>query len=158
VSLLLYKQDRVIIEIEEALLPHSKTEDNLMTKLDKAAIAERDAVCSQLRDASEALEKALETFNTTLDEAWGAVESALSAYNEVVSDANAWREDIAADMQSYFDERSEKWQQSEKGTGYEAWKQQYDEELQTVELEKPDPLELDIEDAAEYLEQLPETP
>jgi hypothetical protein len=79
--------------------------------------------------------------------------------NEVLSEGRSWRDNVVQEMQDYYDERSEKWQQSDKGQAHEAWKRQFDEEeLEDVELEKPEPLEPDMADAAELLEQLPETP
>ena len=129
-----------------------------MNKLDKAAIAERDAVCASLREKYSTLETAVDEFNFVLEQAWDKVDSALTAYNEAVGEANSWREGIAGDMQTYFDERSEKWQEGDKGQEYASWKQQFEEELQDADLPKPEKLELQIDDAAEILEQLPETP
>ena len=127
-----------------------------MKKLDKVILAQRDEIAGRLRDRFTDLESAVEEFNTQMDEAWAKLETAIGSYNEVVGDANSWKTDVAGQIQEYIDGKSEKWQEGEAAQRYEAWKSPFDEQIDAVELEKPDNLESDVEDAAEALEQLPE--
>jgi DNA repair ATPase RecN len=153
-----------------------------MRKLDKATCAQRDEITGRVRSRASDLQEAAETFNTAIDEAWETLEAAIEAfnttleekwepieqasndYNEAVNDANAWKQDVAGDIQSYMDDRSEKWQEGEAAGRYTAWKEQFEEEFETADLERPEPIEveqpghidLDLEDVAELLEQLPE--
>jgi hypothetical protein len=156
-----------------------------MKKLDKATIAARDEINTRLQDKFGDLEKAVddfndkvsqawakvaeavEYFNTELDEAWGnTLQPALEEYNEAVADANAWKQEVAGDIQAYIDERSDKWREGEACGRYEAWREPYDDEISSAEFERPDDLDLgdepdqfdvsDVENASELLEQLPE--
>jgi hypothetical protein len=42
-------------------------------------------------------------------------------YNDVVENLNNFIEDQRSQMQNYFDGRSEKWQESDKGDAYQNW-------------------------------------
>lgn len=157
-----------------------------MKKLDKTSIAQRDEISGRFSTAFDELNQAVQAFNdkmgeawarvtaaldeynSTLDEAWGGlngVEPLLTAYNEVIADANAWKADIAQEIQDYIDERSDKWREGEVCARYEAWKEPYDEELQEIEIERPEDLELEepdsldwggVDEAQEALDSLPE--
>jgi hypothetical protein len=157
-----------------------------MTKLTKQHIADRDAIAQKLRDEREVLEKAIETFNTlrdekynlmasaiaeynrALDEAFTPVGEAMDKYNATVSDANGWKEQIVSEIDEYISNKSDKWQESDKGNAVECWKESFQsQDVEEVELELGEPceipeelgtLEVDIEDGAEFLEQLPESP
>ncbi len=44
-------------------------------------------------------------------------------YNELLEELNALRQEWHSEMEGYYEERSERWQQSEKGMAYEEWKE-----------------------------------
>jgi hypothetical protein len=76
----------------------------------------------------------LHTIEEEVTDAHGKVISELEAanaviakYNEKVAEAEAWRDEVTTDMQSYVDERSDKWQESEAGTEYQEWQDSYAE-------------------------------
>jgi hypothetical protein len=77
---------------------------------------------------------------------------AQDAYNEAVADANAWLGEIASEIDDYISERSEKWQDSERGQAYRAWHEVFTAELEDVELDEPDVLELETGDQVEALD------
>lgn len=71
---------------------------------------------------------ALNAKASALGEAWASFEAAhehlalaVDQYNGAVGDAETFRDDIAQEMQDYWDERSERWQEGEAGLAYEAW-------------------------------------
>ena len=128
-----------------------------MTKLTKTDIALRDEVANRLQDKYGELTAAIEAYNNAIQELWGPVEVAMNEYNEAIGDANAWKTDRAQEMQEYIDERSEKWQESDKASEYETWKSQYEEDFEQVELEAPEGLsDGDVEDYSQLLWELPE--
>src|SRR5438067_11684451 len=128
-----------------------------MTKLSKAELSRRDEVASRLRRTFEDLNKIVDEFNEAMAAAWEKVETSLTAHNEAIADANSFKNEITQEMQDYFDGRSEKWQDGEKGQTYQSWKETWEEEFQEADLEKPDDLDVgELEDYAELIEQLPE--
>ena len=127
-----------------------------MTALKKSDIAERDAICSRVRDARTKLDESVDAYNAAKDELWGNIQSALESYNETVTEANEWRHGIASEVDSYISDRSDKWQESDKGSAVSSWKDEFEGDCEEAELEEPETLGLDIECAADALEALPE--
>lgn len=128
-----------------------------MRKLSKTQLDGRTLVCDKLRDTYLVLEGAVEKFNTALDDLWQKVEDAEAKYNTVVQEANEWRENIASEIEEFIQEKSDKWQEGDKGQAYVEWHTQYDAiELQDVDLERPESLSLDDGDQADILEELDE--
>jgi len=127
-----------------------------MKKLDKETIAERDSICSRLRDAFDKANAAIEELNAAIIEKWDEVEEAVSSYNEAVSEADSWKESVASDIQSYMDDRSEKWQEGDKAQAYTSWKEAFEDTFDAFEIEQPNGLDPIDEGLAELLEQLPE--
>src|SRR5262249_9050748 len=111
-----------------------------------------------------ALQAAVERFNDGQREAWEPVVHAQSVVNTKIEEATQWRTDIAAEMDEYLTERSEKWQESERGQAYQAWRDEYEEEMDAIELdeppdielEEPDEVTLEAEDPGEILSALSE--
>jgi len=152
-------------------------------KLSKDTLAGRDEITERLRSRFMDLEAAVEGFNTAMAEPWAAVEAAIEAYNSklddewgsglgpmiedynaAVADATQWKQEVAQSIQDYMDERSEKWQEGEAAQRYSAWRDEYDGDVSTFDVERPDDISIeepeeiafDLDDAAELLEQLPE--
>lgn len=154
-----------------------------MKKLNKATLAERDEIAGKLRDRADDARKAIDAFNEAMGAKWAIIEAALAdynealeeewekvqteveAYNEVIQEANDWKTGVATEIDNYTGERSDKWQESDAAQRYESWKESYDEMVEALEVEKPDPLELehddellscDIGDEGDALVELPE--
>ncbi len=120
---------------------------------------ERLTLVKSLFQKRTALETAIEQFNVAMEAASAKVEQAVEAVNSAITDADSWREGVAAEMEDYASQRSERWQESEAGQNYLAWKEQFEVAFLAVEMTMPDPLEMpDADDVAELLEQLPDTP
>ena len=67
-------------------------------------------------------------------------QAAIAKYNEVVEEANEWREEVEGDTQSYIEDRSERWQEGERGEATVAFVDEYANEVETLE----DPDEPDL--------------
>lgn len=135
-----------------------KDKTNEVKKLDKQTIADRDALIDRFRDRYSDLDNAVVEYNAAIETAWEKVEQAMGDFNEVIDDANAWKQQVAESIDEFIGGKSEKWQESAKGQAYEAWKSEYgDDEYEHVEFEKPDELSLeDVENHEELLGNLPE--
>jgi hypothetical protein len=127
-----------------------------MKAVGKADLKERDEIVERLRSRRRDLDEAIAKFNDAALDAWGKVDGCREAYNEAIGDANSWKAEVAGDIQEFIDGRSDKWRESDKGSAYEAWREAYEDETESVEIDQPEDLSLDEDDAAENLERLPE--
>jgi lipopolysaccharide biosynthesis regulator YciM len=112
-----------------------------MRKLTASQLTEREKVAHALVDAAEAVRAAVEKYNTKMSEAWVEVDKAVEEYNRKVEDANNFIQEIHSDMESYYDEKSEKWQEGEAGQLYREWLEAWTKEIDDCELDQPDELE-----------------
>ena len=72
---------------------------------------------------------------------WAALreeyENAVAVLQELASRAGMFRDDRVSEMQEYYDSKSEKWQDGEKGLAYADWQGEW-ENLDFPETEEPD--------------------
>jgi len=128
-------------------------------KLDKKEVGERDGLLEELRDARTALEEAVAAYNAAVEALKAPLLAELEKYNEVVEKARDFVEDIANVAEEQFGDKSEKWQEGEKGVAAREWIDAWqNEDLNAVEIEFPDELSLpdDETDHDGRLENLPE--
>jgi hypothetical protein len=83
--------------------------------------AEIDACTRDLKDLGDELERAIDAYNAATVEPKAAVEAALEAYNSRLADLREIYAGHHADASEYQGERSEKWQEGEKGQQYGSW-------------------------------------
>lgn len=129
-----------------------------MKKLDKATLARREELAGALRERKETLDAAVEKMNEAIEEHWEDVQEAMDAYNETAAEATQWISEVGQEIEDHIDSMSEKWQEGDKGQQFATWRDAYNADVEEVQLEKPEPLEVDLSDAADELEQLPESP
>ena len=130
-----------------------------MKTLTKPDIARRNALCVLVQSARADLDAAVAAYNDTVQTAFAGVHIAAEVYNGLIEEAKEWAHVIASEIEGYIQERSERWQESERGQAYAHWLTEYEEvSLDTADIETPDPLEWDGEDASSILEGLPEDP
>jgi hypothetical protein len=125
-------------------------------KLDKQELARCQKYEVDLREAQGKLEDALDIYNTAVTNLRGPLEEALAAYNELVGEARGFVEDIASAADNEISDKSEKWQEGEKGQAAIEWKDAWEQAtFDEIEIEFPDDLTLDGLDHADTIEQLP---
>ena len=130
-----------------------------MKTLTPVHLAARDALCARLIHRYGDLEDALQRATDALAAAWEHIDAALAAYNIVVDEANAWREEIAIEIQQTIEDHSEKWQENDTGQAYVAWVTAWENDtLETIDLDPPEMPEIDTDDQSEILAGLPEDP
>lgn len=124
-----------------------------MKGLSKGQIKQRDEIAAKLRDkaddvnsAEEAVQEAIERLNEVVRE-----------YNDLVTEANDFVVEVAGEGRDYIDEKSERWQEGDRGQEVAG----FVEEWEGVELDEVEEAELQFDfgerDAAEDLESLPDT-
>lgn len=126
-------------------------------KLDKQDTARRNELAADLREAKGKIEDAIAVYNAAVAEARKPLEEALAGYNEVVETARGWAEDIANQADNDISEKSDRWQESDKGTAATEWKDAWEgAEIEELEITFPDDISSDdITDMADILEALP---
>jgi len=115
----------------------------------KQTLEEAVEACNEKFDAAYApIELAINEFNQQLADAYEQVETARAAYLETLEAGTAFIAGVREDAQSYFDDRSEAWQEGEKGEAYQDWINELDDvNLDAPELDQP--TELDMPDRPE---------
>ena len=130
-----------------------------MKALDKDQEKKKTDLVDAIRTAQAELETAITNFNSVVEDEQDKVNGKLNALNEKIGEAREWAEGIASDMQSYYDEKSERWQEGDNGQNYSSWKEEYENlSADEVEVTFPDDLEVPDCTVAEDLENLPSEP
>jgi hypothetical protein len=102
-----------------------------------------------VKKLSKEQSKALEDLKAKFERDRQRMTDAIVAYNSVVDEINTWIEEVHAEQENYYDERSEKWQEGDAGQAYQSWMQLFEEQLDQVD--EPD-------ETCEALEALTEEP
>ena len=153
-----------------------------MNKLNKTQLKERGEHVDAVREGQQKLSEAVDAFNAKRSELYETLAEAVTVYNDELSvafseleeaakefdeklqGARDWRDQMTSDLDEYIGERSDKWQESDKGQEVTSWREAFDIDLETitfeapdyVEVAEPDDLEVEMEDQADALEQIPE--
>lgn len=128
-----------------------------MKKLSKENIKIKETLTSQLFTTADNLRFAVDVYNNSCLEAWNTLSPILEMYNNAVAAAKDWAAEMASDIESYMDDRSDAWREGDKAFEYETWKDAHAEvDLDELEAYQPQSLEFDA-DPAEAFSQLPES-
>jgi hypothetical protein len=128
-------------------------------KLDKGEIARRDGYANDLRETASKLEDAVREYNEAVMTLRAPIETLLAEYNEKLEEARGFAEDIATTAEGAFDDKSEKWQEGDKGQAVAEWKDAWTSiELEPMEIVWPEDLEDPELEHAFMLEALPVEP
>lgn len=84
-------------------------------------------------DARNALDVAQSEANEVIEKAVAEVQAKIADLNAIIEEANAVREEIENDAQSYYDEKSEKWQEGDRGSAFSEWKDAWSNEVEEIE-------------------------
>lgn len=120
-----------------------------MKRLDKKQVARHKELSQKLTETHDELNAAIETFNAEVSALHARLLAPkVEAVNAAIADANAFTEDIYAEQEGYYDERSDVWKAGDAGSEYESWMSSWDDTLDDLELEEPSPydeVDLDVE-------------
>ena len=124
-------------------------------KLDKDGVERREKLVAELREKADKVEDAIAVYNDLVKAARLDVEAALTAYNETLQEVAGFAEDIVSQADQDLSEKSEKWQDSERGQAALAWKEEWDTAMfEQLEIEFPDDIEAPEPTHADDLEAL----
>jgi hypothetical protein len=128
-------------------------------KLTKGDRDRRAALIAELAEAAGKVDDAVALYNATVHAARTELDAVITAYNEKVAEASNFADEIATGIESAIEEKSEAWQESERGEAAvqfcEAWQ---GIDLSELDIEDADGLELGELDHAAILDALPVTP
>ena len=129
-----------------------------MNKLSKKEMSQQDDHVLALEEARDTLKTAIDAYNENVAKEWKVLETAIESYNEVVQSAEEFREDIHSVQEEFFGNKAERWQEGEKGESYSQWMETWDVALEEVEFEEPAVIELEGDDPADLIRDLPASP
>jgi hypothetical protein len=116
----------------------------------------------KLEEARSTLDEKVAAEIEIIEDAYAGINEAIEKYNDVLSEARGFVEDIASERDGEFDDRSENWQEGERGQATREWidslQTAADSELEAVEeiaFEAPD---VSPEDHSSILDNIPSEP
>jgi hypothetical protein len=128
-------------------------------KLSKQQLAERKALAADLRKQAERLYTAIVAFNAAVEPLSRAVGEAQEDYNGILEKARMLASSVTAVAQQKFDAKSRRWQDSDKGLQARCWIEQWEMDLDDVDLDLPEPLtEIDPDEHPGRIEGAPPDP
>ena len=126
-------------------------------KLTNAEIAERDKLKEWLVDAREELKSVISLANKAIHDAASSVATAADEYNGLLANASEFRDEIVSRMRDAFDEKSDKWQESDKGQEIDTLITSIEDiDLSDIDIIEPDDIEEPDMDHSDELERLGE--
>ena len=136
-----------------------------MKRLNKTMLAKQAELASRLHALNEATEAIVVEYNEALETAFAVYECAIidaegdatAAYDLVdtsaIEDAQEFAQEIIGAQDDYYDNRSEKWQEGDRGQAYDEWRTEWDQsteglrdyewEIPDPDLEPPEPMEVE---------------
>ena len=128
-----------------------------MKKLTSKQCTDKTDYVHILEEAAKNVDAAITTFNHVLQDARPAVEQALENYNDALLQVREFCEQVAIDQQNFFDDKSEKWQESDRGQVYQGWINEWSNiVLEDAEVALPDKVEVPDLSDPDILKDLPE--
>jgi len=144
-----------------------------MKRLTKKIVQQQATLADAMQVLAEEADEAVANYNEAVEEAFSTYQDALArAHSEFIEpldfgcleEANAFCQDIASQLQDYYDDRSERWQEGDAGEQYQEWintwgGMEVDSEVffEMPEPEEPDSLDVPEIPWEEYQE-LPDSP
>lgn len=126
-----------------------------MKKLSKQQVERRAQLAADIARACLGMNVAIDEFNASVVALHAGLAPKVDAVNVAIDAANAFTEEVHDELESYYDEKSERWQEGEAGQAYADWRDEWDLVLDALELEEVvpfDQVEIDVgsfEDLAE---------
>ena len=90
-------------------------------RISKASSTEIENLRSDVADAQAAVESAVDEFNEALAVAREPLEEAISNYNQALAELRGRLESERDEHQSTWDEKTERWQESDRGNAASEW-------------------------------------
>jgi len=117
-------------------------------RLTRAEENRRDYLRDQLIEAKGLLEEEVDAECRAIENAVEAINAAHTRYNEMVQEAHGFIEDIISERENEFDDKSERWQEGDRGQAARSWIDSLQESLD--ELCDLEPIVIELPDGADY--------
>lgn len=129
-------------------------------KLSKAQKTSRDEIVSKLREQEEKLDEVISEFNAAVEAKWDEIVApVLAKHKEALDEAREFCEQIADDIQNFYDDKSEKWQEGDRGQAVEDMRSEWESvDLDEPTIEPPSEVEKPGITHSASIEELPEEP
>lgn len=103
-----------------------------MRSIPKATQKQIETLIEQLYDCADKVGDEIDAYNNVVEQHRSAIDEAITAYNEKVSELCEIYQGLADEAGSYYMERSEKWREGEAGEKYAAWAEQLNEAVSSL--------------------------
>jgi len=126
-----------------------------MKRISKDDAKRKDELGTQIARHENELQDAINKFNEAKREAWGPVQVAIEAYNDVIREVEGFCGDVWNEIDNYINERSEKWQESDAASAFGEWRDSWQEiSGGEIELEEPEDVEIPESETADAFSNL----
>lgn len=105
-----------------------------MKKLSQSQESARAKLIEDLNKSKSEIEDVIVEINKLINE---KLNVKVNEYNDILSEAVAYRDSVTEVMSDYYENKSEKWQESDAGSAYENWKSEWE----SIDLEDIVPFE-----------------
>jgi hypothetical protein len=129
-----------------------------MRKLTQRQLQERVQKQVAIQTAQEELEFQIEELNRDIARRADLIKGKLAILNQAIASADDWRKEIVDEMESYFDERSDNWQNGDAGVSYSVWIERWQQPFCAVEYKLPTGVDSPSVTASDELGELPDDP
>lgn len=122
-----------------------------MKRITKQDAERKVGLVEKITVADDKLADAIRVFNDKQAVAFSEVQQVVVQYNDLIREAGGFCEDIAGEIESYINERSDAWREGEKGEAYNEWLGTWQDDLEEVEIDEPSAIDQPDTDAADRL-------
>jgi hypothetical protein len=110
-------------------------------KLGKQQVAERNRLADELRQQGKTLNAAIVAYNAAVGPLSKALDEAVEEYNDILERARTLTGTVVDAAQQEFDGKSQRWQEGDKGNRVRSWIEQWEINLDGVDIDPFSPLE-----------------
>lgn len=113
-------------------------------KLDKEQRARLSKLRDEYREAVAAVNAEKEEAEAEIAKAVSTLNDRIADLNAIIENANELRDQIQSEIADYIGEKSDKWQEGDRGQAFEEWRSQWDNEVETVDPVDEITIELEV--------------
>ena len=124
-------------------------------RLDRSEQQRKVAIVELLKSKANALDEVVVAANNAIENAVANVNTAIEAYNSALEDAQSFVDEVRDRLQTEHDDKSERWQESERASAAQAYISSFELSLDALDVVEVDAIDLTF-DHAEQVEGLPE--
>lgn len=105
-------------------------------KLTKSDLQRRGDLAGEMNALRDALNEKIDELRGKIEGEVEDIKTARDELNEKIQEANEWQRDVASEHRSNFEEKSERWQQGDRGQAVEEWIGELEAELDEADVDE----------------------